>query len=116
MDDEIEKTFPIIAVIKTSNDSFLVIKFELIDGAFHAMSTELTPSNYDNDMFYDMTMSDILYAKLTYDFSFDDEDGISELEILEIVTYETDSIYEIVENDFHEFMNLYTEYISRPEF
>ena len=107
------RVIPNVLIIKTPNNEFTAIKFTQ-DG--EDINYSLTTVDVDymvrENVFVDMTMNDVIFAKLNYDFSFDDSEGFMELSLSGTGTYDF-NIYEMIDSDIETLFNIYIDYLGR---
>lgn len=103
---------PNSVIIKNELNEYTVLKFETTGDEVNLMETSINVDYMGReDIFNDFTVNDILYAKLAYDFSFSEDEGMMELILSGKGSYES-PIYKIIETNIEDFFNLYLQYIE----
>ncbi len=109
---------PNVAIYLTEDERLMMLKFENIDGMLDVTICELSEYTDPDTLteFPELREDQVCFARIAYEFDFDDENGIMEMALHEVVDLHMDGDPVCVEqmvNDNIEFMGeVYIEHID----
>lgn len=108
---------PTVAIVKYRDGQFRAVKFEYNDGNLSVLSVELNANDHSGELaFPDLREDQICFARITFEFEFDDDEGLMEIALYETVDINMDgtalNVEDIIKSNIQEMIAIYIEHID----
>ena len=109
---------PNVAIYTTKDDRLMMVRFDYNDGNLVITECELS-ENVGDDMitqFPELREDQVVFAKIAYEFDFDDDEGLMEISLHEIIDLHDDGneicVEDIVKDNIQFMGEVYVEHID----